>query len=99
VQVIYCPLRVAFPLAKDRQGAKVRYPIPLVSFGAVGETVDLFSGVLLLLGNSITAPPGIGTGPRRAPPPILLEFLRSKPLALALQFCRLLIRDDALTTP
>jgi hypothetical protein len=38
VQVIYRPLRVAFPLAKDCQGAQVRYLLtPLVNLGALGE--------------------------------------------------------------
>src|ERR671917_322917 len=35
---------VAFPLAQNRQGAKVGHPIPLVNLGALGKTVRLCSG-------------------------------------------------------
>jgi hypothetical protein len=48
VQVLYRPLRVAFELTQDRQGAQVGYPTPLVNLGAFGETVDLFSGTSLV---------------------------------------------------
>src|SRR3712207_2551967 len=46
--MLYCPFGVTFPLAQDRQGAQVGYPFPLVNLGALGETVDLFSGASLV---------------------------------------------------
>src|SRR5919202_6413117 len=44
VQLAYRSFQLAFPLAQDRQGAKVGHPIPLVNLGALGETVRLFPG-------------------------------------------------------